>query len=445
MALDTKNWMSLLSNNLSLKDISIPGTHDSGTAKITDNITKGMAHTQNFSIDRQLDDGIRFLDIRLKLCGVELDVYHGPISCGINFTHVLKWCNDFLQKNKSETIIMSVKNEGLESQPIADAFRRYATIYPNLFYRGKNVPLLGDVRGKIVLFNRFPFKDFGVDLTEWNSKGSKRFDIIASSGDLFNIDDQYECYDTNEKMNTIIRSSLYNAGQNKSSFFITFASIAVHVPALHSPYQYAWGGSGIDPAINPRLFACLTKTGTSLNRRLGVVVLDFHNNRGKDNYLVNAIIASNFNIDFQINAYYYILSKSSFHFLGIAKPNRDNGTPLITCLFNNEENQIFRLRRLRGNGAYIIDAKHSFLALQPANGRIEEAPIVQYTVNPDSSLQQWNIKCEKDDWFSITNVATKQCMTVESNGTRYGSYIIDYKNNGRDNQRFRFIPVYTLF
>jgi 1-phosphatidylinositol phosphodiesterase len=441
MALDTKNWMSLLSDNLSLWDISIPGTHDSGTAKITDSITKGMAHTQNFSIDRQLEDGIRFMDIRLKLCGVELDVYHGPISCGINFTHVLKWCNDFLQKNKSETIIMSVKNEGLESQPIADAFRRYTTIYPNLFYRGKDLPLLKNAKGKIVLFNRFPFNDFGVDLTAWNSKGSKRFDIIASSGDLFNIDDQYECYDTNEKMNTIIRSSLYNAGQNKSSFYITFASIAVHVPALHSPYQYAWGGSGIDPAINPRLFACLTKTGTSLKRRLGVVVLDFHNNQGKDNYLVNAIIASNFNIDLRLSAYYYILSKSSFHFLGIAKPDRKNGTPLITCLFNNEDNQIFCLSRLQDG--HMFFAKHSLLTLQLAHTN-KEAPIVQYTINMKSPLQRWNIKCEKDDWFSITNVATKRCMTVESNGTRYGSYIIDCENTGWDNQLFRFIPAYTL-
>jgi hypothetical protein len=64
----------------------------------------------------------------------------------------------------------------------------------------------------------------------------------------------------------------------------------------------------------------------------------------------------------------------------------------------------------------------------------------------DSPLQQWNIKRDnKDDWFSITNVATKRCMTVESDGTRHGSYIIDDKYNGRDNQRFRFIPVYTLF
>jgi 1-phosphatidylinositol phosphodiesterase len=318
MALDTKNWMSKLDDNLSLREISIPGTHDSGTEKITDILTKGLAHTQNFSIERQLNDGIRFLDIRLKLCGVELDVYHGPISCGINFTHVLKWCNDFLQKNKSETIIMSVKNEDLESQPIADAFRRYTTIYPNLFYKAKNVPLLKQARGKIVLFNRFPFKDFGVDLTAWNSKGSAKFDTIAPLGDVFSIDDQYECYDTNKKMDTII-SNLHNAILDKSKFFLTFASIAVNIPALHSPYQYAWGGSGINPAINPRLFVDLARIGTSQKRRLGAVVLDFYNNQGKDSYLVNAIIASNFNFDLQINACYYIQSKSSFHFLGIAK------------------------------------------------------------------------------------------------------------------------------
>src|SRR5689334_21985710 len=54
------DWMSKLPDNLKVADLSIPGTHDSGTFKIS--IASG-ARTQNWTIRGQLDAGMRFLDL----------------------------------------------------------------------------------------------------------------------------------------------------------------------------------------------------------------------------------------------------------------------------------------------------------------------------------------------------------------------------------------------
>ncbi|NQY65348.1 MAG: hypothetical protein HRT38_16850 [Alteromonadaceae bacterium] len=58
----TENWISNLEGSVTLDKLSIPGTHDSGASKAR----KGQAHNQNFDIITQLNDGIRFLDIRVK-------------------------------------------------------------------------------------------------------------------------------------------------------------------------------------------------------------------------------------------------------------------------------------------------------------------------------------------------------------------------------------------
>ena len=61
-----RNWMSLLDENLRLNQVSIPGTHDSGTHYVAF-IKSIHAKTQSLNIKEQLEHGIRYLDIRLSI------------------------------------------------------------------------------------------------------------------------------------------------------------------------------------------------------------------------------------------------------------------------------------------------------------------------------------------------------------------------------------------
>lgn len=109
---------------------SIPETHNSGTKETR----AGPAHCQNFSIKQQLEEGIRFLDIRGKKKENNLQVYHGICDCGIHFVQVLDWCRNFLFDSSGETILMSIKNEE-KNQGISSGMRDILGEYESLFLK----------------------------------------------------------------------------------------------------------------------------------------------------------------------------------------------------------------------------------------------------------------------------------------------------------------------
>lgn len=286
------DWMSALNGAHSLNKYSIPGTHDSGTQHTGD----GIAHTQNFGISAQLEDGIRFLDIRLD--GVtefdqDLVVKHGCILCFLSFGEVLDSCKAFLNDHSGETIIMLVNASGCLYSNIESRFKHYLEqdAYKNLFYLGETMPTLDQVRGKVVLFRRFKTDDnsvLGIDLSEgWED--NKTFSL-TKNGVQFEIEDQYKDRDTHVKLQAV-KDALNNsiANSNDNIMYITFNSIAGGHG--HTPYEYAWGGGGVDPIMNPSLESFLIEK--SGNRRFGAVMLDYYNNQGSQNGIVEALVRSN--------------------------------------------------------------------------------------------------------------------------------------------------------
>jgi 1-phosphatidylinositol phosphodiesterase len=286
------DWMSALDGLHSLNKYSIPGTHDSGTQHTGD----GAAHTQNFGISAQLEDGIRFLDIRLDGVtefGNELVVKHWCIFCFLSFGEVLDSCKTFLKEHSGETILMLVNTSGCLYSNIESRFKYYLEqdAYKDLFYLENTMPILEDVRGKIVLLRRFKVDDdsvLGIDLSE-NWEDNQTFRLETPEGVLFEIEDQYKDHDTNVKLAAVkssIDSSIANPEDNV--MYITYNSISA---GGHTPYQYAWGGGGVDPIMNPSLESYLN--GKGANKRFGVVMLDFYNNQGSQNGIVEALVKSN--------------------------------------------------------------------------------------------------------------------------------------------------------
>ena len=119
-------WMSKVSNNTRIKDLSIPGTHDSGAMHSLFDVS---GKCQDLSIIKQLDVGVRFFDIRLQLVDDELNVVHSFVDQELKFEWVLNYYKNFLKKYDSEFIIMSIK-EDADSKNSAKSFNAVNSIRP---------------------------------------------------------------------------------------------------------------------------------------------------------------------------------------------------------------------------------------------------------------------------------------------------------------------------
>lgn len=179
-------WMKYVDDNKFLDELSIPGTHDSGTCSV-DNDTEpqsSQVKCQQDYIPTQLLEGIRYFDIRLGK-GDNPGICHGDFYLfkkDGNYLHlsdVIGYFKKFLNENPREALIMlaSRGNDEATDESITTAFAKVMAENPDLFYTSSHVPTLGEVRGKIVLLRRFRLAGnsesghtWGLDLTEWDDK-----------------------------------------------------------------------------------------------------------------------------------------------------------------------------------------------------------------------------------------------------------------------------------
>ena len=183
------NWMKDLSDSAKVTEISIPGTHDSGTCHTYGDIEPQTSFTacQQYYIREQLAAGARFFDIRMGIDGVsELDPYinHGGTVCEtengltLQLSQVISYFRRFLDANPSEFVIMLASHSGGDTKNQANSLHKYIEQYPDLFYIQKDntIPTVGELRGKIYLMHRLNLEgtgygetDLGVNLSSWGS------------------------------------------------------------------------------------------------------------------------------------------------------------------------------------------------------------------------------------------------------------------------------------
>lgn len=230
-------WMKYVDNSKFLDELSIPGTHDSGTCSV-DNDTEpqsSQAKCQQDYIPTQLLEGIRYFDIRLGKNDENGDpgIDHG--ACYLlkkdgNFMHlsdVIGYFNTFLSENPTEALIMLVSRGNGEAtdESLTTALGKVFDENPDLFYTSSRIPTLGEVRGKIVLLRRFGLAGnsvsshtWGLDLTQWDDKiaahtdstsmclvrDERGFEAVGKTGDeepyctKVYAQDHYECTGTDK-------------------------------------------------------------------------------------------------------------------------------------------------------------------------------------------------------------------------------------------------------
>ena len=290
------NWMTYLSDDLCLGDLSIPGTHDASAVHTSS--SNDMAQCQYLTIAEQLAVGTRYFDLRF---GKEKDssgkqvlkMVHGSTTAQfkgqtIMWSTVWGWFKSFLQQNPGETIFLQLKEDsgGKDTEQMVYNFFKGVKNDPIIF-KGDYIPTLGEARGKIVLISRLGnFKDFGSGANQWafecsNWKTSKDFTSqLVVSGAKYEIWDQDDASMTHGNKWKHVDASIFStdrgpetrmqsAEKNKKKALVVDFTSANAVNIFESPQDEA-------RHINPKFLATLAVWKTRYtDKRLGTIVMDF--------------------------------------------------------------------------------------------------------------------------------------------------------------------------
>ena len=106
-------WMAALPGATKLFDVLLPGTHDTMAWQSDTLLSAQFWKTQSSTIEQQLQSGIRFFDLRPRDFGNNTyPMHHGRIFLKTYLENdALPKIEEFLEKNKSETVIISLKPE----------------------------------------------------------------------------------------------------------------------------------------------------------------------------------------------------------------------------------------------------------------------------------------------------------------------------------------------
>eukprot|EP00178_Gracilaria_changii_P025406 TRINITY_DN78273_c0_g1_i1.p1 TRINITY_DN78273_c0_g1~~TRINITY_DN78273_c0_g1_i1.p1 ORF type:complete len:458 (+),score=58.23 TRINITY_DN78273_c0_g1_i1:1908-3281(+) len=267
-----KDWMSELSDSISIAAVSIPGTHDTGA------LFGGPAcETQSWTIADQLKAGIRFFDIRCRRARDVFAIHHGLCFQHIFFDDVAKDMRDFLAAHPTEFILMRVQEEHYPiegSLSFTSIWSRYMKRFGTIFVdKRSTLPTVGELRGKILTLRPSSLR---------LGKG------IVWGGALTDIQDMYKVYflpfDNPFGSDTVslpqkeeLVESYIDKAATSSDLVINFLS----------------GANGMIPkdvakATNSHAYYHIGPYKGA--KRVGVIVMDFPGER-----LVYRVIKSNFN------------------------------------------------------------------------------------------------------------------------------------------------------
>ena len=106
--------------------------------------------------------------------------------------------------------------------------------------------------------------------------------------------------------------------------------------------------------------------------------------------------------------------------------------------------QIFEIKYL-GNGYYEIIQQKSLKALEVSAGKQENGtPIIQNSVDSESTLQQWTIKDTGDGYFYIISRCNGLYIDIPAGNVEENPTIQMYEGNGTNAQKFSFTKVEEL-
>ena len=192
------DWMTSLNDNLSLREVNMPGSHD---AMALYSIANLAGQCQSLSLKNQLNLGARFLDIRLEESNGELKAMHGFVDQRATFKSIANTIETFLKNHQKEFILLSIKNEASEAYDpkFEQALKKY--LVGDSYYLNDSLPeKVGDVRGKAILLSRYAEPTIGINCFN----GWKNSQTFTLPNDFF-IQDTYKITSKEQKQEEIVR------------------------------------------------------------------------------------------------------------------------------------------------------------------------------------------------------------------------------------------------
>ncbi|RCK54517.1 1-phosphatidylinositol phosphodiesterase [Candida viswanathii] len=293
---DYRTWLKDIDNNKKISQLSIPGSHNAPAC----HIALPSVQCQGASVTEQLEHGIRFLDIRVGRLFLgsdvnDLQVIHGKFPVKIPFplklTETLDEVYRFLEANPSETVIVSIKQEGSDDWDNKNdefgklIWDRYVNPNKDKWFLHTDIPRVGDARGKAILFRRFGVQDenlkkeFGISASFWD------YNTPLDDRGQFAVQDVCEVNSSQElpqKINYVKefakRAQDYNSSRD-DKLFLNFTS------GSNFYDQQCWPG----PISKAMIEGNIQET---FNRGVGIIVLDYA--EADDWKLPRALIDTNF-------------------------------------------------------------------------------------------------------------------------------------------------------
>lgn len=349
--ISSDNWMASLADDIDIREVSIPATHDSGT-----NGLMSLAKCQNLSISDQLNAGIRFLDIRVtpqgegSISNFSLKLSHTFVS-STGFKDVLADVKKFLASNPSETILIKIARDSGAEYDLPENrkeniffYNEYAAYkiniklenfvtqyliaqeinkgYASLFTQTssiKNKITMGSLRGRVLLFydySKFPksfqkINSISVGLYEDNVD---KVQVLPATNPVLLVQDFYKntWYTSksadeskkrgliNDFMNARHKLALqkvidkYNGIKNTNNSPFSFNYISMS-GVVTSPENYSKNlnsyflNTVVKNYIVPRTFAANSKSQISYKVGFGITFFDFPSDE-----LIKAVYSDNF-------------------------------------------------------------------------------------------------------------------------------------------------------
>ena len=171
-------WMSYIDDTINVKDLSIPGTHNSCSSKFKEpnnKVVKYRMIDQSWPIKDQLKAGIRYFDLRP---GKDYMIYHSIYSTIYSLNQTLEEMVNFLKKYPSEFLFVRFQftNSTCGEMDLEICRNIYLNSilskYYKYFYIKKDFPEISLLRGKIYPFIEYTFFR---NLTQWRTYKIKHF------------------------------------------------------------------------------------------------------------------------------------------------------------------------------------------------------------------------------------------------------------------------------
>ena len=287
-------WMAGIPDEALLSSINIPATHDTGTAGVVEDLVPSVSITscQNLYYDEQLNMGARSFDIRANATkddasAADVKIVHGGElwQCqekngnDLTLQSILNTSLGFLEKHKSETVILTVKPDAGSTIGLEHAVAEFIEKNKDKVYSGGDIPSMKEARGKIIFLRRFNLtknyessveRAMGFNLANWDDIKYKdykyAYKLYDDGKNHVYIQDAYNTYGS-EKWPYILETMKQTTGQDTShpieynSWVFNYTSCSQGAPL------------GLTQEINPRLFK--DEDNCIDNRFLGTVMLNF--------------------------------------------------------------------------------------------------------------------------------------------------------------------------